>query len=123
MGLMDVGGKSPVETPNETAEKIMQYEKHYHEVVRDYQPEIKAIDDMLKNLRAEEAAFWKNFSEIERAMKNDDVLDKEIKAKWLCQYRTSMKESFEMSRKLIEHYIISNVEEFKRKLEYAMNRV
>ena len=110
-------------TPNETAETIMQYEKHYHDIVKSYLPEIQAINKLLENLRDEEKAFWDKFPEIEKAMKNDDVLSKEIKQEWLKEYRNSMTESFAMSRKLIEHYIISNVEEFKCKLENAMNKV
>ena len=110
-------------TPNETAETIMQYEKHYHDIVKNYLPEIQAISKLLENLRDEENAFWDKFPEIEKAMKNDDVLSKEIKQEWLTEYRNSMTESFAMSRKLIEHYRISNVEEFKRKLENAMNKV
>lgn len=110
-------------TPNETAEKIMEYEKHYHDIVKNYLPEIQAISKLLENLRDEENAFWDKFPEIEKAMKNDDVLSKEIKQEWLKEYRNSMTESFAMSKKLIEHYIISNVEEFKLKLENAMNKV
>ena len=110
-------------TPNETAETIMQYEKHYHDIVKIYLPEIQAINKLLENLRDEVKAFWDKFPEIEKAMKNDDVLSKEIKQEWLKEYRNSMTESFAMSRKLIEHYIISNVEEFKCKLENAMNKV
>ena len=57
-------------TPNETAEKIMEYEKHYHDIVKSYLPEIQAINKLLQNLRDEEKAFWDKFPEIEKAMKN-----------------------------------------------------
>lgn len=123
MSILDVGLGNKPTTPNETAEKIMEYEKHYHDIVKNYLPEIEAINKLLQNLRDEENAFWDKFPEIEKAMKNDDVLSKEIKQEWLKEYRNSMTESFAMSKKLIEHYIISNVEEFKRKLENAMNKV
>lgn len=120
MSLMDVGKKYTIKTPNETAEEILQYEKHYHEVVRDYMPEIEKINGLLKDLRAEEKAFWDNLHEIEKVMENDEVLSPEIKAEWLAQYRISMQESFEMSKKIIEHYIVDNLEEFKSKLKKAL---
>lgn len=123
MSILDVGLGNKPTTPNETAEKIMEYEKHYHDIVKNYLPEIQAISKLLENLRDEENAFWDKFPEIEKAMKNDDVLSKEIKQEWLKEYRNSMTESFAMSKKLIEHYIISNVEEFKLKLKNAMNKV
>ena len=53
-------------------------------------------------------------------MENDEVLSPEIKAEWLAQYHIIMQESFEMSKEIIGHYIVDNLEEFKSKLKKAL---
>ncbi len=115
------GELSPSE--NGKVEVIFEYVKCYHKILREYMPEIKAIEEMLEKLRQEEDKFWMDFHDIEQAMKNDDVLSGETKEKWLKQYQNNMTESFRMSESLIRHYISCNLEEFEKALKEAVNSV
>lgn len=93
------------------------------QLLKSYKPEIEAINEMFRQLREEEAAFWNEFPKIEAAMKADEVLSREAKEKWLVQYHDNMMASFRMSESLLEHYVTKNLEEFKQELKAAKGKV
>lgn len=124
--MSDIMGKFkgiPSEKIDDSMEAIFKYEESYMRLLKNYQGEIQMIASMQKQLREEKTAFYKSFSDIEAAMKNDDVLSVEAKQEWLCQYRASMEASFAASEALIEHYVTKNLEEFKQALLEAKGKV
>ena len=108
---------------NERADMVLEYVKCYHKILREYMPEIEAIEEMLKKLRQEQQKFRKDLQDIEQSMKNDDVLSWKTKEKWLEQYCGNMEESFRISNSLICHYISKNLEEFEEAIKEAVDKV
>lgn len=71
----------PLHRENEKAEMILEYVKCYHKILREYMPEITAIQEMLANLRREEEKFWTDFRDLEQSMINDEVLSRDTREK------------------------------------------
>lgn len=106
---------------NKNAETICAYEEHYMKLIKNYMPEIKEIQAMLKNIRDERQQFFLEIlPQIESSMKKDEVLSDENKRVWIQELRESMEKSFSVSEEIVNHYIADNLDEFKRKLKDAV---
>lgn len=106
---------------NKNAEAICAYEEHYMKLIKNYMPEIKEVQAMLKNIRDERQQFFlKILPQIESSMKKDEVLSDENKRVWIQELRESMEKSFSVSEEIVNHYIADNLDEFKRKLKDAV---
>jgi len=126
MGSDLFGGFTPVgkEYQDKKGEKLIAYEEHYMRLLRNYQPEIKEIQEMMAALRQERISFYQvTLPQIEQAIRNDNVLSPEAKETWIRELRSNMEQSFAISESLISHYVTKNLEEFERKLKEEMNKV
>lgn len=114
----------PDEYEKSNLEAITQYEEHYMMLIRNYKGEIQAIEAMMQELRKERQTFYKStLPEIETQIREDEVLSEDAKRLWIQELRTNVENSFRISEDLISHYVTSNLEEFKRKLMEAIDKV
>lgn len=105
-------------------EVLCQYEEHYMRLLRHYSADIEKIQSMMENLRKERETFYQEtLPEIERQIQADNILSEEAKAQWIEDLHDNMEASFRLSEKLIDHYVTSNLDEFKAKLKQAVERV
>ena len=106
-----------------TAEAIVSYEERYMKLLRVYRTDIEEIENMMKSLRAEREQFYlKQLPEIRRELEMDEVMP-EIRSEWLNVLQQNMEKSFQISEKLIAHYVTKNLSEFEVKLQEAMGQV
>lgn len=106
---------------NPTAQTIFEYERHYMDLLRKYKDEITYINGLLESLRTEQKKFWEtDFPRISQKL-DDEQVDKEVKAMWLRHVEENMSRSFQLSEKLVEHYMIKNIEQFQEALREAMH--
>ena len=102
---------------NQKIETIIAYERSYHQLLRNYKNEIKEIEEMMATLRSEREQFYRvTLPEIERSIREDKVLSGETQELWISELRRNMERSFDISERLIAHYVTSNLEEFKAKM-------
>lgn len=123
MGIMTNSSSIPANLVDPKMEAVIAYEKHYMRLLAQYQPQIDEILRRLAELREEERAFWDDLPRIEEALKKDEVLSQEVKEEWLCQYKSSMEASFNASKEVINHFVIKSLDEFKKELRKAKDRV
>ncbi|MCM1529134.1 MAG: hypothetical protein NC093_03975 [Alistipes sp.] len=117
---------SPVnpEYQSEKFEKLIAYEELYMKLLRNYKTEIAEIQNMMLQLRQEREEFYRTkLPIIEQSIRADDVLSDTAKKNWIIELRTNVEKSFEISETLISHYVTSNLEEFKSKMQAMINKV
>lgn len=119
------GQYAPVraEQKQDRLDSLIAYEEHYMRLIRSYKSEIEDIRDMLEQVRREREEFYRKLPEIERVMKEDGVISDDTKRQWIAELRDNMERSFAISENLINHYVTSNLDEFKRKMKDAMGKV
>lgn len=109
---------------NKKLDSLAAYEEHYMKLLRNYKDEIFAIEEMRRQIREERIEFFEEiFPKIRKAMEGNGVLSNEVKKEWLSELWGSMEKSFSVSEEMIAHYTTSNLEEFKRKMNEAIERV
>ena len=108
---------------NENANILIAYERHYHDLVRNYREEISYMEGMLEEIRKEREGFYRiKLPEIENVMKEESVLNDEAKREWIEELRRNMESSFKQSEDLVKHYITNNLNEFKEKMYEFLNK-
>ena len=112
------------EYKSEKLESLIAYEEHYMKLLRSYKAEIAEIESMMSQLRQERADFYSSkLPEIEKSIMDDDVLSEEAKKKWIMELRANVEKSFTISESLISHYVTSNLEEFRHKMQSMIDKV
>jgi len=112
------------EYKSEKLDTLVAYEEHYMKLLRNFKVEIAEIENMMSQLRQERADFYASkLPEIEKSIIDDDVLSEETKKKWIIELRGNVEKSFSISETLISHYVTSNLQEFKRKMQSIIDKV
>ena len=112
------------EYKSEKLDTLVAYEEHYMKLLRNFKVEIAEIENMMSQLRQERADFYvSKLPEIEKSIIDDDVLSEETKKKWIIELRGNVEKSFSISETLISHYVTSNLQEFKRKMQSIIDKV
>ena len=112
------------EYKSEKLDTLIAYEEHYHKILRNFKVEISEIENMMVQLRQERTEFYSSkLPDIEKTIMNDEVLSNEAKQKWIMELRANVEKSFMISETLISHYVTSNLEEFKRKMQSIIDKV
>lgn len=123
VGTFDEFRKIPEGKKISRPEALMAYERSYMELLKRYKNEIQEIEGMMRTLREERCRFYEEqLPAIQKEMKQDGV-SCEIGCEWLAELRTNVEKSFQISEKLIEHYVTKNLEEFKEALRQEMKVV
>lgn len=123
MGTFDKYRKIPEGKKLSRPEALMAYEKSYMELLKHYKGEIQEIESMMCALREERYSFYmEQLPAIQKEMELDGVCP-EISFEWLAELRANMEKSFQISEKLIEHYVTRNLEEFKQALQQEIKVV
>lgn len=115
-GLWEPFKDTNVEKVDESVQSLIECEKGYCELLREYQPEIEFILKKMEQLRKEELEFNERIHDIEQVMINDEV-DENARKMWIADLQNSMKLSFKMSNSLINDFYIRKFDEFKSKAE------
>lgn len=107
-----------------TIQALYEYEKHYLEMLKKYSDEIKFIQDMLSDFRAEQTKFYEQvLPNIIDKLNSDEGIDAEMKRTWLNRLSTNMERSFNLSESLINDYAVKNLEEFKTAVNEKMRNI
>ena len=112
------------EYKNEKLDTLIAYEEHYMKLLRNFKVEIEEIENMMGQIRQERVDFYSSkLPKIEKTIIEDEVLSEESKQKWIMELRANIEKSFTISESLISHYVTSNLEEFKRKMQSIIDKV
>lgn len=112
------------EYKSEKLDTLVAYEEHYMRLLYNYKAEISEIEKMMEQLRLERTEFYTSkLPEIEKTIMEDEVLSEEAKTKWIMELRANVEKSFAISESLILHYVTSNLEEFKCKMQSIIDKV
>ena len=112
------------EYKSEKLDALIAYEEHYHKLLRNFKAEIADIESMMTQLRQEREVFYSSkLTKKKKTIKEDEVFSDEAKQKWIMELRANVEKSFAISESLISHYVTSNLEEFKRKMESIIDKV
>lgn len=121
--LMQGFSKKGTVSKMNAAETVISCEERYMKLLRVYRTDIEEIENMMKALRTEREDFYlKQLPEIRKELEMDEVAP-EIRAEWLTALQQNMEKSFQISEKLISHYVTKNLSEFEAKLQEAMGQV
>ena len=105
------------------AETVVSCEERFMKLLRVYRTDIEEIENMMKALRTEREQFYlKQLPEIRKELEMDEVAP-EIRAEWLTVLQQNMEKSFQISEKLISHYVTKNLSEFEIKLQESIGQV
>lgn len=104
-------------------EALIEYEKSYMKLLKQYENEIHEIENMMCALREERTRFYtEQLPAIQKAMEMDEV-SPEIRSKWVAELQANVEKSFKISEELIEHYVTRNLTEFKEALQQEIRVV
>lgn len=93
---------------------LYDYEKHYMELVRKYSTEITMIAKMLSDFRDEQKEFYEEIlPQVSEKLNQEEIIDNEIKKRWLTQFKANMDRSFSLTETLINNYTTKKIDEFK----------
>ena len=93
---------------------LYDYEKHYMELVRKYSTEITMIAKMLSDFRDEQKEFYEEIlPQVSEKLNQEEIIDNEMKKRWLTQFKTNMDRSFSLTETLINNYTTKKIDEFK----------
>lgn len=121
--LMQGFSKKGTVSKMNTAETVISCEERYMKLLRVYRTDIEEIENMMKSLRAERENFYmRQLPEIRKELEMDEVAP-EIRAEWLAEMQKNIEKSFQISEKLISHYVTKNLIEFETKLKESMGQV
>ena len=121
--LMQGFAKKGAVSKMNAAETVVSCEERFMKLLRVYRTDIEEIENMMKALRTEREDFYlKQLPEIRKELEMDEV-SPEIRAEWLASLQENMEKSFQISEKLISHYVTKNLREFEIKLQETMGQV
>jgi len=93
---------------------LYDYEKHYMELVRKYSTEITMIAKMLSDFRDEQKEFYEEIlPQVSEKLNQEEIIDNEMKKRWLTQFKANMDRSFYLTETLINNYTTKKIDEFK----------
>ena len=93
---------------------LYDYEKHYMELVRKYSKEINMIAEMLSDFRDEQKEFYEEIlPQVSEKLNQEEIIDNEMKKRWLTQFKANMDRSFSLTETLINNYTTKKIDEFK----------
>lgn len=93
---------------------LYDYEKHYMELVRRYSTEITMIAKMLSDFRDEQKEFYEEIlPQVSEKLNQEEIIDNEMKKRWLTQFKANMDRSFSLTETLINNYTTKKIDEFK----------
>ena len=93
---------------------LYDYEKHYMELVRKYSTEITMIAKMLSDFRDEQKEFYEEIlPQVSEKLNQEEIIDNEMKKRWLTQFKANMDRSFSLTETLINNYTTKKIDEFK----------
>lgn len=114
----------PSELQSTQLDQLTAYEEHYMKLLKNYKSEIAGIESMMHNLRKERETFYSStLPEIERKIREDEVLSEDSIETWILELRSNIERSFQISEELISHYVTSNLNEFKEKMQESLDRI
>ncbi len=106
-----------------SVDALLAYTEIYHRLLRDYKNEIQLIEDMMMQLRREREIFYiEKLPAIRESMLRDEVSVENCE-QWIAEIQKNMEKSFSISEKLIQNYITDNLDEFKEKLNAAIEKM
>ncbi len=109
---------------NETADKLMAYERAYAKLLKDYAPELREVESILRELRDEKNQFYgHDWNEIESSLSKIDYINQDVKIKWLEEMRDSMERSFKLSDSIINDFVKKTLDEFGETLRRELRKV
>ena len=93
---------------------LYDYEKNYKELVRKYSTEITMIAKMLSDFRDEQKEFYEEIlPQVSEKLNQEEIIDNEMKKRWLTQFKANMDRSFSLTETLINNYTTKKIDEFK----------
>ena len=111
--LMQGFAKKGTVSKMNAAETVVSSEERFMKLLRVYRTDIEEIENMMKALRTEREDFYlKQLPEIRKELEMDEV-SPEIRAEWLASLQENMEKCFQISEKLISHYVTKNLSEFE----------
>lgn len=103
-----------------TIDVIMKYEHHYMDLIKRYKNDISFINNLLRETRNEMQDYTIALGTISSKLDEQNV-DENVKNIWLKHINENMNLSFELSIKLIEHFVTKNQDQFESKLQEFFN--
>ena len=84
------------------------------ELVRKYSTEITMIAKMLSDFRDEQKEFYEEIlPQVSEKLNQEEIIDNEMKKRWLTQFKANMDRSFSLTETLINNYTTKKIDEFK----------
>ena len=84
------------------------------EIVRKYSTEITMIAKMLSDFRDEQKEFYEEIlPQVSEKLNQEEIIDNEMKKRWLTQFKANMDRSFSLTETLINNYTTKKIDEFK----------
>lgn len=116
----------PIGFPPDKSQKDSQVQKYgrigdfyrqYMELLNEYSPQIKFIQEQLENVRKEREELLKSKVPSIRKALNGLPIKEEYKVEWIEQYIKATEKSLEISENLLNSFYVATAEEYRKKLE------
>ena len=102
---------------NPTLQQLYDYEQHYMELVKKFQPQIEFINKLHRDHRQECIKFYQeDLLTIKDKLQALPVADN-VRREWIEALQTHMQKSFETGKNFIDALTTKTVEEFKAQIE------
>ena len=72
------------------------------------------IAEMLSDFRDEQKEFYEEIlPQVSEKLNQEEIIDNEMKKRWLTQFKANMDRSFSLTETLINNYTTKKIDEFK----------
>lgn len=114
---------NPTEKPPHAVELILKQEEHYMKLLREYRGEIDFISQLIEHQRNEITKFYmEDWGDIVNKI-NALPVDDQMKKSSLQYIEESMKDSFLLSERVMNGFVVKKKDEFMAKLKEKMNEL
>lgn len=94
-------------------DELQKCQEYYMKLLKNYMPEVTAIESMLRKLRDEQTHFFdETFHQISDKLNKDTGVDEKTRKLWLERLKNNMDKSFDLSYNLINEFTTKKINEF-----------
>lgn len=103
--------------PDPTLQQLYDYEQHYMELVKKFQPQIEFVDKLHRNHRQESAKFYReDLPAVAEKLQALPVAE-DVRKEWLETLQAHMQKSFETGKNFIDALTTATIEDFNAQIK------
>lgn len=103
--------------PDPTLQQLYDYERHYMELVKNFQPQIEFVDKLHRDYRQEHTKFYSEDLPAVAEKLQALPVSEDVRKEWLEALQAHMQKSFETGKNFIDLLTTKTIEDFNAQIK------